>query len=342
MGCLGDSNPASPNNPGDTGNDFTNEEDFASLDLTSETGGYSSGAESPYFQDESVRAMETELVDAGEREVDLVEENVSYDGYWLRIVWGLAAFDSLNTTETDWSGSVTIDRGAIKVQRIIQFEEGDSIERPREARNRVDFTSKTSVHHDGLLLRIYVRENDSPGTNMVTFASGPLTKSYSVDDLVNLSEVISVGTLGNQVSFRGDARPRRSGCPSGVLNGYWRMTPSTAKERGVFGGVWVEESGAPLGSLRGHFGLRDDGERVLFAKLIGRNGEFRGLLRGTYIPEGEGGTFEGTWFGGPDQRLGRFQGTYRIGLTSSVQVGSFDGTWTSDCDGDLGLLDNHK
>lgn len=333
-GCLGDSNPAAPGSGSPTDGDDTNLEN---VDLSSENGGYNEANEDPdSWSDAILKAEET--VDATAT-VPLpgqaaLEADPSYEVYFLRIAWGQLDGDSSNTTPTDWSGSVSLDRGGLAVQRAICFEPNDYIVRPRMSRLSVEFVSETTVHYDGLLLRIYHPLDDTASTpNRITFQTGPFTQSFDVKDLDGLSVVYDVDALGNQVSFRGAKRPPLP-CLNGYLVGFW-MT-NTEETRGRFGGVWVEQDGRAAGFLRGHFGVNDEGERVLFGKYISMAGHFKGILRGTYEPNGDGtGEFSGRWHGRGGRLEGEFSGTYSVGLATgqdpALLRGRFEGGWKTNC-----------
>ncbi|MFN0152119.1 MAG: hypothetical protein ACKVU1_15565 [bacterium] len=335
-GCLGDSNPSSPANTDDTGNEFEN------LDLSSENGGYTQDTESPNFGDPillKIKNEEEDALDGGLVDEASLEASPSFDVHFLRIVWGVLDDDSTNTVATDWSGSISLLRGAVKVQRVIRFERpGDSIVRPDGNRREINFTSTTSVDHDGLLLRIYTPKDDAdPIPNTITLTTGPLTKSYEIAQLDGLSEVIDVDALGNQVSFLSRARAALP-CGNGYMRGYWRMNGES--NRGAFGGVWVEADGRPAGFMRGHFGEKEDGTRVLFGKYISASGDFRGILRGTYTLDGlGGGAFEGMWIGRGGRLDGEFKGAFQVGERLGMKSGSFEGAWSANCEGDTGLTE---
>lgn len=335
-GCLGDSNPASPE---DT---YTGDDEFAKLDLTSENGGYTE-------EREGIPEDPTYLKIKGEEEgaddVALVDEpsldvSPSYDVHYLRITWGLLERELENTIDTDWSGTIRVDRGALKVERLIAFEENeDWIVRPRESRQEIEFVSHTSMGKDGLVLKIYTPQVEAAmfPPNTITFTTGPLTKSYPIESLNELNEVIDVDVIGNQVAFLG--RQRGDGpCVNGFTNGFWRMNEEG--NRGRFGGVWVESDGAPIGYVRGHFGVNDQGDRVLFGKLVSEDGEFRGFLRGTYAVNAlGGGSFEGTWIGRDGSIRGKFEGMFRVNDKDGIQIGAYEGVWSGNCSGDPGLGD---
>lgn len=327
-GCLGDSNPSSPNNEAN--------DDLDNMDLTSENGGYDEAEEQPYFGDETLLKAEVAVeqsVDATIPDRDLLEIDPMHNVYFVRIAWGQLEGDSTNTTATDWDGNISVDRGAVAVQHTIFFEsETDLVVRPRTDRKSVEFQSTTTVHYDGLLLRIYDPVVElSAGANTLTLQAGAFTQTWDVADLAGFSAVYDVDALGNQVAIRTAKRPPLP-CANGYLTGNWWMNQD--ETRGRFGGVWVEQDGRVIGFLRGHFGMNAEGEHVLFGKLIGLNGGFKGILRGTYEPKGDGtGTYEGKWHGRGGRVDGDFRGTFAVktdALHERVH-GTFEGGWSTEC-----------
>jgi hypothetical protein len=329
-GCLTDSDPGAPNDARDA-------DDFESIDLASEDGGYTEQGEAPYFGDDDLAKAEVAALEPLEETVfdaESLESSPLHDVYYLRIAWGQLDGDSTNTTPTDWSGRITLVKGGVKIQRVIFFEgPDDQIVRPRTDRRIIEFVSTTTTHHDGLLLRIYDPLDDMlPVVNQITFETGPFTHTFDVASLDGLSEVFDVDALGNQVSFRGGKRPPAP-CLKGYLTGFWGM--NAEETRGRFGGVWVEQDGRVAGHVRGHFGVNDEGERVLFGKFISRNGAFMGRLRGTYEPNGDGtGSFTGQWLGRGHRLEGEFSGRYAVRPNVERMRGFFEGEWASKCAGD--------
>ncbi len=325
-GCLGDSNPASTS--------ATNNDPIGSIDTESANGGYSETDEAPAFDDEAILKAEViaeEPLANGVVGDALLEANPGYEVHFVRIAWGQLDGDSTSTSPTDWTGSVSVDRGAVKLVHTVFFERPwDHIVLPRTERKSLEFVSHTTVHFDGLLLRIYSPLNDSSGTsNTVTFATGPFSHTYELSELDSLSEVFDVDAIGNQVAFRGGMRPPPS-CATGYMAGYWMMNRDAT--RGRFGGAWIEQDGRPRGHLRGHFGVNDAGERVLFGKFISASGEFRGTIRGTYEPNGDGtGTYSGVWMRRGGGIEGRFSGKYEIGGEGRRVHGFFEGGWSAAC-----------
>lgn len=334
-GCLGDSNPASPNN--NTGDD-----EFDKLDLTSENGGYTEENEGipddPFYL--KIKGEEESAADVSLADEPSLDVSPSYNVHYLRITWGMLERDLGNTIDTDWSGTITIDRGALKVERLISFEAGeDWIVRPRESRQQVEFVSHTSAGKDGLVLKIFSPDVEPAlfPPNTITFETGPLKKSYPIESLDAVNDVIDVDDNGNQVAFMG--RLRGDGpCVNGFTNGFWRMNEEA--NRGRFGGVWVESDGASIGYVRGHFGVNEQGDRVMFGKIVSESGLFRGFLRGTYaMNEIEGGSFEGSWIGAGGQINGKYEGTFNMNEGEGVRVGEYEGVWAGNCSADPGLGD---
>ncbi len=330
-GCLEDSSPTGPDGSGDP----VLNEGFENTDLNAKDGGFTATDENPYFGSEAVLKVQEGEVEAHDDlayDGGLLEGDPSYDVYFLRIAWGQLDGDSANHVVTDWTGSVTLDRGAIKVERIILFEreQGDHLV-PRVDRRLVEFASHTTRHFDGLLLRVYVPVVDIASTlNTITLTTPVFSKTYEVSQLAGLAEVFTVDELGNQVSFRAEKRPPLP-CLAGYMAGFWLM--NLEGTRGAFGGVWVADDGRPAGYLRGFFGVNAEGHRVLFGKWISLSGAFRGILRGTYEvnPEG-GGTFEGHWVNRSGLAEGGFAGHFRI--ADDRRVGLFEGRWRTHCETD--------
>ena len=69
-------------------------------------------------------------------------------------------------------------------------------------------------------------------------------------------------------------------CAGGTIRG--RVSGLNGDGVGEVVGVIRNHEGDTVGHLRGRYGVRDNGDQVFFAKLIGRRGEFMGRARGTY------------------------------------------------------------
>jgi hypothetical protein len=305
-GCSSDSSTAQPAESGD-------------LNLTDVYGGYTATSEAPGFGDEEILAdddSEPALDEmASSAIVDSLGNLPNRDVYSLELLWGHLQYDSSVTTTTDWSGSLTVERGAIVAVRLINFETGDQIVRPRDTCTVLSWISHTRPYYDGLLVFIYDPNPDSFTTeNTVTFATEPYTRTFTMSELDSIDEVVDVGD--NQVSISG-FKTVLLACQHGFFQGRWKREGDGS--HGKFHGRWISADGYLLGHVKGHFGVRDDGEQVLFGKWITQGGSFRGLLRGEwgYDDEAEGVMSTSGWFNG------------RWDNAAGTRVGDFDANWVA-------------
>jgi hypothetical protein len=299
-------------------NDVTEAETVSDdvLNLTDTYGGYQATGEAPGFGDPELLSLEgSEPANdpvAGTALVDSLGNLPNRDVYMLELLWGQLQYDSSVTTATDWSGSLTVERGAVVAARLIQFEAGDYLVRPRPNAQMAEWVSQTGPHFDGILFFIYDPEPDSFDTeNTVTLNTASYSRTFTMSELVDIEEIVDVGE--NQVSISGFQTVPLE-CGEGFLAGRWLRLPN---ERGRFQGHWISSDGYLLGHLRGHFGIRDDGEQVMFGKWISIGGAFRGLLRGEwgYDPEIESldaatGWLNGRWDNAAGTKLGDFGGNW--------------------------------
>ncbi|MGB5105790.1 MAG: hypothetical protein WBP29_04920 [Candidatus Zixiibacteriota bacterium] len=253
------------------------------VNLTDNFGGYKATNEQPAFGDPEIASLEgsEEANDPmmGTSEVDSIMHLPDVDVYSAEFLWGHLELDSSETAVTDWSGSITVARGAIIAVRLIRFDAGDYIIRPRFLRSELKFVSMTRPSFDGLLVYVY---NPTPtlfdSENTLTFASGPYTRTFTMTELGGISEIVDVDN--NQFSING-FKVERLECGDGFFEGKW-VRPSSERGRGSFVGRWISQDGLMLGHVHGHFGTRDDGSQVLFGKWISVAGVFRGFLRGEW------------------------------------------------------------
>jgi hypothetical protein len=202
------------------------------------------------------------------------------------IVWGQIPADPNATGVRDWSGRLDLNRGGMMIRRRIAFEQatGDRI-LPRTDRTRIDFVSHTRPAADGLVLTV---ADPTP-------AAGPLTLTYTPADgsaartieLRELADGPVVADLGDGNKIILSARDRDP-CDNGFMRGRWH---ALGEHGGVFLGVVANADGDPIGHVRGLWGERQNGAQVFFAKYITAEGQFRGILAGTYAD----GHFDGRW-----------------------------------------------
>lgn len=325
-GLLTDSKDSSP-----SGDDSNWE---ASIDLNASYGGFEFTDEnSDAFGDPQVRAV-AELEGGEIAEPDTMPSDSTFA---LRVTWGQLEGNREATTSVDWSGSISVTGGGIGVARVIAFERPFDHLLPRTNRQTVAFVSHTRPHYDGLVLVVREATGRVPATaGSLTFATGPLTQTWSFEELRRANLVIPVDDLGNAVSITGIVRG--DSCPSGFTRGGWLQRE---EGRGIFRGVWTGPLGGTAGHIRGHVGVNDMGQHVWFAKIVGARGRLIGLARGTYEPSSDpmlpGGTFTGRFVARPGDRGGSVAGRYVLReMTERGQGGFFEGRWNADCNGDGG------
>lgn len=306
-------------------------------DLSREYGGYTTADEAPGFGDPALVAShpeDTPYTDevASSPEVRDATRNGWSKFYMLRMVWG--NIDNPDTSEdsgscavTDWSGSIEIDGGLVIIRRLIRFEDGDSIVRPRRGARDVEWISHTHNHVDGLLLEIIdvPDPRHKPAKNSVTITTPLHSVEIPFDSLPRLNQVNTYDAC-NKVALVG-AEVERRVCPRGFLEGVWVSQTDTS---GYFEGAWIAEEGTLVGHLKGRYTVRDT-SRVLFGKWITPSGKFGGLLKGTWgLVNGDpDGYFEGTWVDKSLAGGGRFSG--RFGFPSDTAQGVLRSRWMKDC-----------
>jgi hypothetical protein len=246
------------------------------------------------------------------------------------IQWGQLPVNPAAETVVDWSGTISVNRGAIIVRRVIAFEPalGDSIA-PRVDPRSVSFTSTTLPANDGLRLTII---DPTPQ------AEEPLTLDYSDDtgsvysvavhDLIGAPQSFDIGVEGNRIVAV--AMPQLDGdCQYGFLRGRWHRV---APNRGRLLGRVRAADGELLGHMRGIYGQRANGNRVFFGKYIGNDGLFRGIFAGRY----QDGHFRGLWMNQGGE-VGALGGHYRETIPGPEVGGHFLGRWAeSSCNVQVG------
>lgn len=129
--------------------------------LVDEFGGYRATSEQPGFGDDELLAddeLEVEVNDPllGSPEITALTSDPESGLFHLRIVWGQIPLDTTVTDPIDWSGSLTITRGAEIVRRLIRFEEGQDYLIERTDRKLIEWVSQTTIHNDGIAVDLFV------------------------------------------------------------------------------------------------------------------------------------------------------------------------------------------
>ncbi len=345
-GCSNDSTkPDNHNTQGDTPS------------LEGALGGLTAGNESPAFGDPGLASSVAAEAPANDAMCDdpMIVRWASGDSartYALTLTWGILASDpaiegsadSGGAVVTDWSGHLSVNRGGVVVRSTIAFEFGDHVIRPRTDRRRVDWISHTSTSFDGLRILIHqpMREGETGDQDSLTVVAGTHTWVFLVNDLAAIDRTDDVDDLGNKFSIQGFIVGDEPGpCARGFLGGVWNA-PADPESLGTFQGRWVSRFGQVSGFVRGHYGINDQGHRVLFGKYVDEAGTFQGFLRGTWEQAGhEGGPHHGMMmrsFGmfhadllDADQRtIGDVRGHWRS--TPGGGDGFFEGKWAKECD----------
>ena len=311
------------------------------LNLTDDFGGYKATDYPLAFGDPEIENSMTEdgaapAFASDSIDFDTLDENEGFNFYAVAIRWGQLEGDPTNTTVTDWSGTASLERGHLRLLRLIRFERGqDSIVRPRVGPLEISWVSKTTVHFDGLLFLIadpaYAADPLSPIANSFTFATEPYTETFTVEDLADLDTIITVDDLGNQVAITAH-KIERDPCGKGFVEGVWRANNHLGK-MGKFFGKWMGDDGSLAGHLRGHWGRRGNGERVFFGQWISLAGVFKGFIRGEWRPDPDqpgNGFFRGQIFTRNKTELGVLRGQYVIKRDGRAG-GFFKGGWKIDC-----------
>lgn len=317
------------------------------LNLTDEFGGYSSANEQPAFGDEEMSDMDV-YMSADDpmitnHDVDSIRILPNVGVYAVQLLWGHLEHDSTETQITDWSGSISVDLGAIIALRLIRFEQADYIVRPRTSRQVIDFVSHTDVDFDGILVYVYdpnPLEHDSE--NVLTITTGPYTNSFAMHELVDIETITDVGN--NQFSINA-FKLEHIECGEGFLEGKW-VRPASDRGKGTFVGRWFSQDGLLLGHVHGHFGTRDDNAQVMFGKWISAAGLFRGFLRGEWTSgteedpaDTENGSFAGSVYNRDRVVIGDYSGDWSARERGNddkdgnrAKHGFFRGQWSTNCD----------
>ncbi|PKK83746.1 MAG: hypothetical protein CVT49_06925 [candidate division Zixibacteria bacterium HGW-Zixibacteria-1] len=337
------------------GEDSTSPSDDDLLTIADEFGGYTPTDEQAAFGDpvllddmDADKIYDDELL-ASPAVDSIIDESIA-GAYALRIVWGSLRYDSTITEITDWSGSLTVSRGAEIVRRTIRFEDGQDYILDRTDRTLIEWVSLTTVHFDGIFVNIYIPPVVTDDSAMiaeepvtVTFETGPLMVSFSTDQLPALDTVFYLEDSVNAVAFHG-FKVEPMGCPNGFLDGRWG-TDTTGL--GVFNGRWIASNGMLAGYIHGEWGQDSAGANYFVGKYIDINGQFEGLLKGTYrwmpfgnmnglqngrVPCHGGGKFYGHFYDAERNPIGVLKGRFRLPKDNTDgDMGYFFGRWKKFC-----------
>ena len=263
-----------------------------------------------------------------------IENDTNTARYCFRMIWGNLLRDAKAAQLTDWSGSLTISRGAIVVTHTIRFEPGQDYLLPRYNQEgyyipeELHWVSYTSVHVDGIATRLYIPPSVTDEVVTVTYHSEQLDISFTIDELEALDTLINVG-YGNAILFQAmRCEPGTGGPTRGHLSGVWTRDEEGL---GVFYGRWMSAGGVFMGTVRGEWGFDSTGSRVFVGKWVDINGRFEGLVKGTWSPNPHNisarpnGFFRGRIYDADRNPIGVLRGHYSMGATRPA--GFFAGQW---------------
>lgn len=310
FGCVTDSND---------GSDDATEVTSA---LERENGGLETTDEAPMFGNATAfdsLAMEREAsvadVMASDPAVSTLEAAPDAVRHRVLIAWGRMPADPNATTARDWSGSLTLSRGAMVVGRTIGFEDATDHVLPRTSPDLIEFQSVTKPFADGLLLRVLIPASNEGAPHLTyTSTDGTHTLDLDLGQLAQGPISLDAGD-GNRVVAV--ALRENDACDHGFMRGRWvALKPNM----GVYRGVIANADGEPTGHIRGIWGQRANGDKVMFGKFIATDGSFRGLLVGGYeaghfharwlTQAGDHGLAGGIYFDAPNIRGGIFAGRW--------------------------------
>ncbi len=338
---------SSTNAPGTNDDSLTQVED-----LNDPYGGYNRSAEPAGFGDPFLLSDQGEVtyVDPMADEPGILDlmGGAENDLYAVRLTWGFLARDEAfgGGDPVDWSGGATVGEGAVLAVRTIHFEQAqnDHIVRPREDRKVLEWVSTTSGGLDGVQLLVLdpptVADGGRAEGNTLSIEMPLVSESFEVALMDGLDMTLAVDGDGHQFRIQARKVELLAECRRGWMSGRWHSRANTDDlgddlaegRRGEFRGHWVNARGEIGGSMKGFYGVNARGHRVLFGKLIDSNGNFRGLVRGTWnTAESLGvGSFRAHWLDADHNVVGGMRGVWE--RRDRNGAGLFHGAWATNCD----------
>lgn len=296
--------------------------------LDEANGGYDTSDSTPYFSDETVKALptfDTTYADA----TDMTVEALAAPGataYHVALMWGHlpppadASATDVAPMPIDWSGSVSVDAGAIGLKKTLLFDARDHVD-PRTSATSLSFDSHTLPYVDGLYLSVVIPNGASPTLHFTTAA---LTTDIDLTQfLTKEGDVDRLPDGRNGLAYIGYVDS--PSCAKGLLFGRWVKYQAAA---GTLRGVVVDGNGDAIGDVRGiwgHAAKRD--QDVFFGKYISLTGANRGLFGGEYAA----GHYSGAWGTIDPANVGHLEGVYSDGYDDADGRGVFVGRWSEQC-----------
>ncbi|MEW5854622.1 MAG: hypothetical protein AB2A00_37950 [Myxococcota bacterium] len=261
--------------------------------------------------------------------------------FYLTVGWGRFPFER-NAQPVAVQGTISVDVGAIVVLRRMALEPIT----PQEDRIRRDATmplrqlnldTTIGCCMDGVALKVILHESINQ-TGTATPREATLTlaldngQTFAIPlnpGVETIDEVADIGS-GLKGFVQGFQRQPVADCKQGYMLGRWvkRVESDDGRELGRFAGRYVAEDGTRAGFIRGIFGEREDGSHVFFGKIVGVDGRFKGLMKGTY----GNGEFDGLFHRNRTTVWGAVHGRAVTAAQGQDRaMGFFRGRWSQLC-----------
>ncbi len=267
---------------------------------------YNTSDEEPGFGDEEILGMVEDEIYPDPFADQITTQSIG-DTIHIRVLWGNLIVDPDQEDAFDYSGEIRIDDGLLVIERTVMFDFWDTEIETREDPTLVAWHSNIRPHYDGLVLRL------EPGAtaddeNFLHIGIGPYTRDLSVTELLNLLLLEPTGNDDDHVAI---ASHLSTGEGSGFVSGRWRDLPE--REGGVLKAKWESGDGELYGHTRCRYIPDSDTTGAVKGKYIDVDGNFMGLLEGTYTDtpdEEQSGAFDLDWLDDASGHNGRVQGIY--------------------------------
>jgi hypothetical protein len=174
----------------------------------------------------------------------------------------------------DWSGSLTLSRGAMIVQRTIAFEANDHLDLPRTSPLSVSFTSHTKPASDGVALRIWDDSASAAPLTLTYQSAVDATQTYVIDLTALDAGPVIIDAGGGDKVVAVDLKEPAAVCDGGFMHGRFR---ALAPGLGFYLGHVLDRTGQVIGHVRGIYG-----KGMIYGKFIDLEGHFVGIINGTY------------------------------------------------------------
>jgi len=293
--------------------------------LDADNGAMTTADEAPAFGDPAIENL-AGFTDAQADATDVTADVAARPGakrYHVALLWGHlpaptdSTADDSDPSPADWTGSVSVDSGAIRVKKTLLFDGRDSIE-PRTNAQGVSFVSHTLPYVDGLYLDVAVPANGA-GTLHVD------TASLKLDiDLSQLQGTVTrLPNTSNGLAYIGYEDV--AGCSRGITFGRWVKTRAAL---GRFRGQVIDGAGDRIGHVRGIWGHAPQHDaNLFFGKYIAADGSHKGLFGGNYAA----GRIDGIWGTRDPNDSGTLEGLYSDGFDRDDGRGVYIARWSEKC-----------